>query len=160
MNKFQKDLERWLEFEEKVLSKLTAEGWGIIKNPDVKGMDFILTENGVEVKADHYNFHKWKTDNMNAYIEYEAYDKPSWIFKQEELNLTWWIHSVHPESFMVFPWKIFRRWVADRIEDCQNNTSWTSKWFRITVWWDGNRTKGLLVPIAELEKQAKYTYTL
>lgn len=158
--KFKEDLQRGLEFESLVIDKLTSEGWGVIKNPDVKWMDLILVEKWCEIKADHYNYHKWKTENMNAYIEFEAYGKPSWIFKEEKINLTYWIHSVHPESFMVFLWKPFRRWIISKIEDCEKNVSLTSKGFRIVTGWDWNMTKGLLVPIHELEKQAYMKYEL
>lgn len=153
--KFKRDLEKGLQFEERVLEKLTSEGWGIIKNPDVKWMDFILVSDWAECKFD-VSAHKW----WNAYIEYSAYGKPSWIFKEEKLNLKWWIHSTDENEFYLFHWKEFRRFIADRISDCEANTSLTSKGFRLTTGWDWKMTKGLLVPLAELEKQAYKTYVL
>ncbi len=159
MTKFKEDLARWLEFEEVVLDKLN-EDWdfNLVKNPDVKWMDLLIVENWIEVKADHYNYHKWKTTNQNAYIEYEAYWKQSGIFKEEKACLKYWVHSLSPDEFYLLDWWTFKRWVADKIRRCE----WWKiyQWCKIVTWGDGNKTKGLLVPVELLEKQAIKIYNL
>ena len=159
MTKFEDDLKRGMDFEQQVLNVLNKDSVKYIKNPDEKWIDLLEISGGVEVKADHYNFHK-NIKNGNAYIEFESYWKPSGIFKEEAYDLKRWIHSVSPESFFILHWKKFRKWIREKIEACNANSSNTSKGFRTVNWGDGNRTKGLLVPVAELEKQAFSYYNI
>lgn len=154
--KWQEDLRKWLEFEEIVIDTLNKSGdMKVIKNPEIKWMDLIIIENWIEIKKDF-----WAPTTWNAYIEYEAYWKPSWIFKYESLNLKYWIHSTSENDFMMFEWKRFRRWIAEKIEDCEKNSSNTSKWFRLVKWGDYKLTKGLLVPLHEMEKQCLKRYSI
>jgi len=157
--KFKADLARWMAFEEVVLSTLNASWYNLIKNPNEKGIDLLEISGWYEVKADHYNFHK-NIEDGNAYIEFEAYWKPSWIFKNEDYNLSKWIHSLSPTEIIMLDGRKFRRWIAEHIELCERNKSLTSKWFRIVNWWDWKRTKGLLVPAKELRKQAEKIFNI
>lgn len=158
-SKFQQDLARGVAFEELVLSKLNASWYNLIKNPNEKGIDLLEISWWFEVKADHYNFHK-NIENGNAYIEFEAYWKPSGIFKEEDYPLKKWIHSLSPSQIIVLDWERFVEWVRQRIQDCESNKSLTSKWFRIVTWWDWNRTKGLLVPAPVILEQAEKIFNI
>lgn len=155
MNKFQRDLESGMELEVKVLSTLNENWFNLIKNPDKKGMDLLILENWIEVKRDEAAMKTW-----NAYIEYECNWVASWIFKKEAINLKYWAHSLETWTFLLFDWKTFRKFVKDKIADCNANKSKTSKWFRIVSGWDWNRTKGLLVPVHEMAKLALDKYII
>ncbi len=158
-NKFKEDLARWMAFEQVVLDMLNGNWYSLIRNPNEKGIDLLEISWWFEVKADHYNFHK-NIENGNAYIEYSAYDKPSWIFKDEDYPLKKWIHSLSPNECIILDWASFRKRIKERIEDCERNTSLTSKWFRLVSWWDGKRTKGLLVPAEKLREQAERIFNI
>jgi len=153
---FKEDLAKWMAFEEEVINMLNKEGkMNVIKNPCEKCMDLIIIEKGIEVKKDFGAEKTW-----NAYIEYESYWQPSGIFKDELISLSYWVHSICPNSFHIMDWKRFRRWVAEKIEECKSNKSLTSKGFRLVSWWDWKRTKWLLVPIKYLDEQAIKKYYL
>jgi len=157
--KFKADLARWMAFEEGVLSTLNASWYNLIKNPNEKGIDLLEIAWGYEVKADHYNFHK-NIEDGNAYIEFEAYGKASWIFKDEDYTLSKWVHSLSPNEIILLDGKKFREWIKGHIDLCMNNRSMTSKWFRIVNWGDWKRTKGLLVPAKELKRQAEKIFNI
>lgn len=158
-NKFKEDLARGMAFEEVVLSTLNNAWYSLIKNPNEKWIDLLEISGWYEVKADHYNFHKnivWG----NAYIEYNAYWKASWIFKDEDYPLKKWIHSLSPTEIIILNGATFRTWIADRIADCEKNTSRTSKWFRLVSGWDGKRTNWILVPSEKLREQAERIFNI
>lgn len=157
--KFKEDLNRWMDFEEVVLKTLNDNWYCLIKNPNEKWIDLLEISGGYEVKADHYNFHK-NIKNGNAYIEYCAYDKPSGIFKDEDYSLKKWVHSLSPTEIIILDgWK-FRAWIEEKISLCEQNSSKTSKGFRIVSGWDGKRTKGLLVPSDVLREQAERIFNI
>ena len=157
--KFKTDLATGREFEEKALSILNANWYSLIKNPNERGIDLLEISWGIEIKADLYNFRKW-IENGNVYIEFESYWKPSWIFKEEDYPLKKWVQCLPPSELILLDGRKFVRWVAERIEDCEQNKTLTSKWFRIVRWGDWKMTKWLLVPAAEIRKQAERTFSM
>lgn len=153
MSSFKDDLRKWEEAEEVVISILNSNGYNVMKNPDKKGIDLIILENGIEVKSDFYA-HK----SGNVYIEYECHWKPSWIYKDEKIKMKYWVHTALQRVYMM-EGEMFKEWITEKISDCRNNKSLTSKGFRICEnWWDWWRSRGLLVPVKELEKIAHVIY--
>lgn len=156
MGTFIEDLAKGEKMEEKAIDILNNNWINVIKNPDKKWMDLLLLENWIEIKFDEYAIYSW-----NFYIEFECNSKPSWIFKEEKINLKYWGHSDGKELFLL-EGKSFRRWVAERIEEArEKNTSLSSDWFMVVEkWWNGWRTKWLVLKVELLKKQAYKKYIL
>lgn len=152
--KFKSDLDMGKAYEALALSVLQKEGYSLIANPNEKGIDLLEISWGFEVKVDLYNFRNNIT-NGNVYIEYESYGKPSGIFKEEAYPLKKWIQVLPPNDILILDGRRFRRFVAERIDECIQNKSLTSKWCRLATWWDWNMTKWLLIPVAEIKKHAE-----
>jgi len=157
--KFKADLERGKDFEQVVLRVLNEHWYTLIRNPNEKGIDLLEISWWYEVKADHYNFHK-NIENGNAYVEFESYWKPSWIFKHDDYPLKKWVHSLSPSEIIILDGRRFIRFVAERIQDCNQNKTLTSKWFRVVSGGDGKNTKWLLIPVAEIRKQAERIFNV
>jgi len=154
-NKFKKDLAKWQEYEKKIMNVLNKNGFNIIKNWNEKDIDLLLIKWWIECKVDE----KAKFTN-NFYIEFESNWEPSGVYKKDNYHLVYWAHS-DGEYVYIIQWNKIQRWVSDMVDKCRNNKSNTYRWFRVVEnWWDGGRTKGLLVPIHKLKKQANYIYKL
>lgn len=152
---FTEDLKKGEEMEETVISILNLNWFNLMKNPDKKWIDLLIIEEWIEVKLDWYAEFSW-----NFYIEFECNGKPSWILKDEKVKLKYWVHS-DSKKLYILKWDEFKSWVELKISDCRANKSLTSKWFRLIESW-GNwwRSKGLLVPVSEMEKQAEIIYNI
>lgn len=139
--------------EAKVLSILEEDWHFLIPNPNKKWMDLLIIEKGIEVKYDEYAQYSW-----NFYIEFECNWKPSGIYKNDGIKLKYWCHSDGNKVFLLDGKKL-QQYVEEKIIECRANKSWTSKGFKVIEnWWNWWRTKGLLVPVKEIEKQAKKIY--
>lgn len=74
----------------------------------------------------------------NIFIEFECNWKPSWIYKYNPLPLfAYWCD----EYFYLFDWK--------RLQEIAKGLL-ISKEYRIISWWDGWRSKWILIPIRDL----------
>lgn len=152
---FREDLKKWKEAEIKVMNILKEEWWNIIQNPEEKEMDLLIIEKWIEVKLDEYAKYSW-----NFYIEFECNGNPSWLFKEEKVHLQYWAHSDWDKVYMIL-WDKLKQFVLDWLDACYSNKSLTSKWMRlIENWWNGWRTKGLLIPTAKIAELADLTYNL
>ncbi len=151
---FKEDLEKGNAMEEKVLQVLSSD-FNIIRNPNNKWMDLLIIEKWIEVKLDEYSKYSW-----NFFLEFECNWKPSWIYKEEDVELRYWAHS-DGEKVYIIDGIFLKDWVAEKILECQANKSLTSKWCRlIEAWWNGGRSKWLLVPIKELDSLAEKVYNI
>jgi len=151
---FQEDLKKWKEYEEKAMNLLNDNWFNLISNPEKKGMDLLMLENGIEIKVDEKSKFTW-----NFYIEFECNWKPSGIFREETINLKWWWHSDWERLFLLSGDQL-KKWVTEKIDNCRANKSLTSKWTRVVeFWWNWGRTKGLLIPIQQFEELSEKIYT-
>lgn len=141
--------------EETVMDLLNKNWFNLIQNPIEKEMDLLVVSEGIEVKFDVSAYKYW-----NFYIEFECNGKPSWLFREEAVKLAFWAHTDWVNLYLLEGDKL-KRIVKEKIELCRANSSNTSKWFRVVEnWWDWWRSKGLLYPIKEIEKEAKFIYKL
>ena len=151
---FEEDLKKWEALELKVIETLSSE-FNLIKNPDKKGIDLLIIEDWIEVKMDEYAKY-----SGNFYIEFECNNKPSWIFKDESIRLRYWAHSDWDNIYLI-DWHTLKTWVQEKIDLCRINKSNTSKWFKVIEnWGNWGRSKGLLVPVKELESLALKIYKI
>lgn len=151
---FKEDLEKWRVMEDRVMDAL-KDDFNIIKNPNERWMDLLIISEWIEVKLDEYSKY-----SGNFFLEFECNGKPSWIYKEEDVHLRYWAHSDW-ERVYVINWVFLKDWVAQKIYDCQCNKSLTSKWCRlIEAWWNGWRSKWLLVPTKDFEALAEKIYIL
>lgn len=156
MGKFKEDLERGRKMEEKAMDILNNNWFNVIKNPDKKWIDLLLLENWIEIKFD-----KYAKVSGNFYIEFECNGTPSWIFKEEEFILKYWGHSDGDNLFLL-EGKKFKKWVAKKIKEArEQKSSLPSHGFMVVEkWWDGWRTKWLVLKVDLLKKQAYKTYKI
>lgn len=152
---FATDLKDWKEMEATVMELLNNNWFNLIQNPNEKEMDLLIIEKWIELKYDISSYKYW-----NFYIEFECNWVPSWLYRKETVNLEYWAHTDWIKLYLLNG-RRFKRWIWEKIEECRDNKSLTSKWFRVVEnWGDWWRTKGLLVPIQEIEKQADLIYNL
>lgn len=149
---FSEDLTKWLVAEGKVLSVLSWE-FNLVKNPNDRWIDLLIIDWWIEVKLDEYAQFSW-----NFYVEFECNNKPSWLFKEEEYRLKYWAHTDGIRVYLLIA-DDFKEFVSEKILNCRDNKSNTSKWFRVVEqWWNWWRTKGLLIPAKEMEQIAYKIY--
>lgn len=153
---FKDDLAKGKQMEVVAMEIISRElGLNLIANPKEKEMDIIIIEKWIEIKLDAYAIH-----SGNFYIEFECWWKPSWLFREEKLDLRWWWHS-NWEELLLLDWKELKEFVLEKIEACRANKSNTSKGFKvIEAWWNWGRTKGLLFPVEEMKKIAKHIFLI
>lgn len=149
MGTFVNDLKKGKEWEERVLEVLIQNWFKLIKNPVEKEIDLLIIEAGIEVKKDEY-----AQFSGNFYIEFECNWKPSWLFRPEKYHLRYWAHTDWVHIYLLDADQ-FKEFVLSWIMRCRANKSNTSKGFKVIEQW-GNwwRSKGLLIPIPEMEKLA------
>lgn len=134
----------------KALKILNDNWYYIILNPAEKEMDFLIPKEWIEFKLDEYAQYSW-----NLYIEFECNEKPSWLFREERVTLKYWAHSDWKYIY-IFDWEELKDFVREKIDDCRDNKSNTSVWYRvIEAGWNWGRTKGLLCPLEKIKLLAK-----
>lgn len=155
MGNFKEDLVKGEEMEAKAIKALKSDWINVIKNPDKKGMDLVLLENGIEVKFDEYAKYSW-----NFYIEFECNSRPSWIFKEENINLKYWLHSDWEELFLL-DGEEFKQWVKNKIEEARvEKATLKTHWFMVVEnWWNWWRTKWLVLKVDLLKDKAIKVYS-
>lgn len=133
---FVKDLEEGNTYEARILAFLVKSypNMRLAKNPDRLGIDLLsIYGANVEVKFDRQMESTW-----NIFIEFECNWKPSWIFKYNPLPLfAYWCDNY----FYLFKGQELQKLALSFIE---------SKEYRIISWWDGWRSKWILIPIRDL----------
>jgi hypothetical protein len=145
---FLEDLKEWEEKEIEIMNILNNNWFNLIKNPNNKWMDCIIVEKWIEVKYDKMSSTTW-----NFYFEYNCNWIPSWVFKKEEINLEYWVHCTDTKAYIIVGWQL-KKFIASII-------SWKKfEWIKLTNWWDGWRTKWVLVPIKYIEELSIATLDL
>lgn len=142
---FQEDLKKWKEWEERILQVLIENWFKLIQNPKEKELDLLIINGWIECKKDEKAQFSW-----NFYIEFECNWKPSWLFRPEEHELKWWAHT---DWLLIYLLEAneFKIFVSNKIDECRNNKSNTSKGYKV-IESGGNwgRTKGLLIPVKDM----------
>lgn len=145
---FLEDLKEWEEKEIEIMNILNNNWFNLIKNPNNKWMDCIIVEKWIEVKYDKMSSTTW-----NFYFEYSCNWIPSWVFKKEEINLEYWVHCADTKAYVIVGWQL-KKFISSII-------SWKKlEWVKLTNWWDGWRTKWVLVPIKYIEELSIVTLDL
>jgi hypothetical protein len=148
------DINNWITLCEPIHKWFHNTYWQITTEEDFS--EFLNSiQQGIEIKYDIRASSTW-----NFYIEFECNWKPSGLFRPEKVELAFWAHTDWLNLFLLNgEW--FKKWVWELIEKCRINKTNTHKKFRVVEnWGDWWRTKGLLVPVDELAKQADYIYKL
>jgi len=158
MGNFITDLKKGKEMEVRVMNLLNSNWFNLIQNPIEKEMDLLYNQDkslGIEVKFDSYAQHSW-----NFYIEFECNWKPSWLLREESVELEYWAHSDWVRVFLIKWDKLMQR-VLGWVEKCRANKTNKHKQFRVVEnWGNWGRTKWLLVPVEMLESISDFVYTL
>ena len=151
---FKEDLKKWMDMEETII-ELLSEDLHLFKNPKEKEADLLIVEHSAEVKYDVSSYKYW-----NYFLEVECNWKRSWVYKEEKIPVKWWIHTDWEEALLI-NMKFLRRWVENRMNECNANSSKTSRWARIIEsGWDWGRVKWIVVPKDELRNIAYKIYYL
>lgn len=130
------DLEVWREYEKRILEYLAKSypNMRLAKNPNKLGID-LVSPLGVNVEV---KFDRMMGNTGNIFIEYECNWKASWIYKYDNLHLfAYW----NNEIFYLFNANKLRKDIKKMLE---------TKEYRIIAWWDGWRSKWVLIPIRDL----------
>ena len=125
-NKLEKDLQDWLEYENKVINLLTSYNIPVIKNSEIKWVDLLLNNSNITIEIKRDNKSK---DTGNMYFETECWWKPSGIYKYEWV--TFWIQGVD-EYFYVFDLTTLKIYLEE-------------KWWKVW-WWDGWWSRWYIIP--------------
>jgi hypothetical protein len=72
--------------------------------------------------------------------------------KEEEIIVSTWIHSYAPWEAFILDCGRFRAYVSETILACEKNSSLTSKGHRLVYGGDGKLSKGLLIPMENMNK--------
>ena len=145
---FASDLEEWKEIEVKVMSLLNNNWFNLIQNPNKKEMDLIILEKWIEVK-----YCRRAKETWNFYIEYECNWNPSWIFREEKLDLEYWGHTDW-ETLYLIVWYQLKKFINSILE-------WEKiEWIKLTNWWDWWKTKWVLVPIRIIDELSIIKFNL
>lgn len=136
--KFNRDLEEWMLYENKVIEKLNSLGYSVNKNEDEKWVDIIWYDLDwkpvrIEVKRDNKS-----KDTGNYFFETSCRSKPSGLFKYDDV--TDWIQWID-EYFCIYEKKLLDELVL-------------SKWYKLRGW-DNKASWWYILPTKKVEWIAK-----
>lgn len=133
---FVKDLEEWKVYEKRVLDFLAKSypNMRLAHNPNRMDID-LSSPLGVNVEV---KFDRRMDETGNIFIEFEYNWKPSWIYKYHNLHLFAYWNNNH---FYLFNWNKLKKDIRHYLD---KNT------YRVVSWWDGWKSKWVLIPIKDL----------